>query len=123
MESAPQICSTAALNSLSGRTFAGTSSSTEKSRGDSRRKRTCVSPGLRLKSSSKRLRAVQLAVAAQPDADGDHARQVDRAHYPAATMSCTEIFGGAPSSGSTSAAHQHRRVFDDLRREALVVAW
>src|ERR1035441_5513126 len=48
----PQIRSTAALNSRSGRTFAGTSSSTEKSRGAPSRSRTEVVPGLRLKSSS-----------------------------------------------------------------------
>jgi hypothetical protein len=48
----PRIRSTAAVNSRSGRTFAGTSGSTGKSRGASRRSLTDVAPGLRLKSSS-----------------------------------------------------------------------
>jgi hypothetical protein len=45
--SAPQICSTAARNSRSGRTFTGTSRMTEKSRGDSSRSRICVAPAFR----------------------------------------------------------------------------
>src|SRR5580704_5811243 len=41
----PQIVSARARNTLSGRTLPATSRNREKSRGDSRRKRTAVSPG------------------------------------------------------------------------------
>src|SRR5579871_851261 len=52
MHSGPQISSATVRNSRSGFTFAGTSSKTEKSRGSSNRRRTCVSPGLRRNRSS-----------------------------------------------------------------------
>src|ERR1035441_9248508 len=99
-QSGPQIFSNAALNSRSGRTLAGTSMITEKSRGISSRSRTCDSPGLARNSSRK-----AAGLSATPLRPSHTRMDISAGRFTRAVssgwMSCTEILGGAFSSGST----------------------
>ena len=119
-QAGPQICSTAALNSRSGRTFAGTSSSTEKSRGASSRRPHRRRSGLALEKFFQCRGAVHPAIAADPDADGDHAGKID-----ARIIQRHDILHGKLRRrvlfGKHQAADHHRRVFHHLARQPFVV--
>src|SRR5579862_9871081 len=98
--SGPQIRASSAQNSRSGRTLAGTSRITEKSRLFSRRSRTSVLPGLLTNNCCS---AVALSESLLPFigtrieiSDGRFTRA-----FSSGTISWIEIFGGAFSSGNT----------------------
>ena len=100
-QSGPQIFSSAARNSLSGRTFAGTSRITEKSRGISKRSRTWDSPGLFVNKSYN-----AAGLSATPLRFSHTRIEISDGRATRATssgmISCTEILGATFSSGSTS---------------------